>query len=136
MTAIESPEQLKAMREALAERRPLSRRWRELHALGQLIAAKAQLASEPFEGRIAEFPDAIVDAAPWHRELSEQALEDIDAMLQPGLTALQAIEARGHDVTAPALALWREFYNAREGLLGLAARSAASAAAEEGAVSR
>ncbi|WP_394730328.1 hypothetical protein [Altererythrobacter sp. GH1-8] len=123
MTAIESPEQLKAMREALAERRPLSKRWRELHTLGQLIALKAQLASEPFEGRIANFPDAIVDAAPWHRELAEQALEDIDAMLQPGLTALQAIEARGHDVTAPALALWREFYHAREGLLSLAPKA-------------
>lgn len=120
MNAIESPEQLKAMREALANRRPLSKRWRELHALGQLIAAKAQLASEPFDGPIAEFPDAILDAAPWHRELAEQALEDIDAMLQPGLTALQAIEARGHDATAPALALWREYYAARDGLMGLA----------------
>ena len=128
MTAIESPEQLKAMREALAERRPLSKRWRELHTLGQLIAVKAQLSSEPFEGRLADFPDAIVDAAPWHRDLAEQALEDIDAMLQPGLTALQALEARGHDATAPALALWREFYNAREGLLGLVPSSTKASA--------
>ncbi|XUU61467.1 hypothetical protein ACRAQ6_04130 [Erythrobacter sp. HA6-11] len=117
------------MRKALAERRPLSKRWRELHALGQQIAVKAQLAPEAFDGQLADFPNAIVDAAPWHRELAEQALEDIDAMLQPGLTALQAIEARGTEVTAPALALWREFYNAREGLLGLAPAQTAPAEA-------
>ena len=132
MTAIESPEQLKAMREALAERRPLSKRWRELHALGQQIAMKAQLATEPFEGRFAEFPNAILDAAPWHRELAEHAMEDIDAMLQPGLTALQAIEARGTDATAPALTLWREFYNAREGLMGLAPVQAQPAESAQG----
>lgn len=126
MTAIESPEHLQAMREALAERRPLSKRWRELHALGQLVAAKAQLGTEPFEGRIAAFPDRILDAAPWNQELADQALEDMDAILQPGLTALQAIEARGHDTTAPALALWREFYHARECLLGLAPEASAT----------
>ena len=126
MTAIESPEQMRAMREALAERRPLSKRWLELHALGQQIAAKAQLAKEPLDGRVSEFPKQIAGAAPWNRELADQALEDIEAILQPGLTALNAIEARGHDTTAPALALWREYHNAREGLLALAPKEQAA----------
>ena len=52
--------------------------------------------------------------------LARDALGDIDAILQPGLTALRNIQARGQDTTAPALALWREFHALRSSLLVLA----------------
>ena len=52
-------------------------------------------------------------------------MDDVDAVLQPGLTALRLIASRGSDTTAPALALWREFYFARTGLLAMCPASGA-----------
>lgn len=95
----------------------LAQRWEELHSAAAQLAKVADLAPERFEGRLAAFPDLLGEANEWQRELAWQGVEDIDAMMRPGLTALGTLEQRGSDVTAPAIALWREFYCAREAVL-------------------
>lgn len=120
MSVVENSQEINAMRAQIAATKPFAGRWQDLHTMGQQIAAMAQLAEEPMTGPLADFPQRLSDIAPWQRDLAEQALEDLDAILQPGLTALRAIEKRGHDTTAPALALWREYRNAREALLAMA----------------
>ncbi len=94
-------------------------KWRELHRRAAKLAAMARLSPEKFEGALAAFPDRISEAAPWQRELAWQGLEDIEAMLEPGLAALETLRKRGNATTAPALALWREFYGARSAMMAL-----------------
>lgn len=99
---------------------PLAAQWNELHDRAAVLAAMAQLSSEPFGAALAAFPDRIRAADEWQRVLVKQGVEDIEAMMQPGLAALETLQRRGVSTTAPALALWREFYTARGALLDLA----------------
>ncbi|MEL6531221.1 MAG: hypothetical protein AAFQ27_14785 [Pseudomonadota bacterium] len=111
------------MREALhAEEETtgsLAQRWEDLNATAVQLAMAADLAPERTDARIARFPAMVGNAHEWQRELAWQGLEDIDAMMRPGLSALSTLSDRGHDATAPALALWREFYRAREAVVSL-----------------
>lgn len=124
-----SPEETRFMRQ-LARRRGagvgasgtegLAGKWHELHACAADLAQLAQLSPEPFAGNIAAFPDRMDTATPRQRELAWQGLEDMEAMMQPGLVALETLRRRGAAVHVPALALWREFYTARGAVMALA----------------
>jgi hypothetical protein len=96
-------------------------KWRQVHRRAAELAALAQLSPEKFEGALAAFPDRIGEAPARQRELAWQGLEDIEAMMEPGLAALETLRRRGTTTTAPALALWREFYGARRSIMALAA---------------
>jgi hypothetical protein len=98
----------------------LDQHWDELHRRGVKIAKIAALSREAFTGRIAEFPLAIRKQSPARQDIAINAVADLLAITEPGITALSAIEARGQDATAPALALWREYHAAREALMALA----------------
>ncbi len=121
MFAMLNPQQIRAMRQTCedARSRPLTlrQRWESLHESAQIIGAMAHLAREEYRGRIALFPSIVLKSPQKQQEIAEQGLEDLDALIQPGLTALLAIEARGQDTTAPALALWREVHSARQSLM-------------------
>ena len=97
----------------------MARRWSALHADAAMVGQLADLAPE-FKGQTpTAFSEALAKASDWQCRLAMEAIEDIDAMLQPGLTALRTIFSRGQDAAAPALALWREFYAAREAVLAM-----------------
>lgn len=115
------PDQMHAMRtaaqRALHPVASLAERWEVLHRQVAELAALAQLAPEAPRADTGTFTSMLTEAQDWQRELAWQAIADIDAMMQPGLTALKVITARGRDASAPALALWREFHAAREAVL-------------------
>lgn len=122
-----SPQQARAMRHTVrsGDSAPtpapnLASRWADLHDRAAQLAALAQLSPEPFTGPLATFPGRIGKAAPWQRALADEGLEDIEAMMRPGLAALETLKNRGAAANAPALALWREFYTARGAVLALA----------------
>lgn len=123
MSAMEHPDQMRAMRASLRGKQnarvTLVERWRSLHQTANEIADKAALSDETMSEEVASFPDRVEAAGGDRAFYVRRGLEDMDAVLQPGLTALRLIEARGLDTTAPALALWQEFYNARAALLSL-----------------
>ena len=48
-------------------------------------------------------------------------IDDCAAALHTGITALIGASENGHDTTAAALTLWREYNRAREALLALSA---------------
>ncbi len=98
----------------------LDRHWDELHRRGVQIARMAALSREPFAGDLANFPNAIRKQLPARIDIAVNAVADLLAITEPGIAALSAIEARGQDATAPALALWREYHAAREALMALA----------------
>lgn len=98
----------------------LAGKWADLHRQAARLTRLAQLSPEPYTGALAAFPAQIGAASAWQRELAWQGIDDIDAMLQPGLAALATLERRGMPTGAPALALWREFHEARSAIMGLA----------------
>lgn len=98
-------------------RAPLELRWQALHDKAERVAAMADLAAENLESVTATFAERLAHAEPRQCELAARAIGDIDTMLAMGLQALGVVERRGQETTAPALALWREFYHARAAIL-------------------
>lgn len=92
----------------------LAQQWEALHLQATQLAALAQIAAE---SELTTFSRLADQAQGWQLQLARQGLEDIAAMLRPGLAALATLTARGQDAAAPALALWREFHAARASVL-------------------
>jgi hypothetical protein len=97
----------------------LSRQWAAVQDAAQAVALMAGLAAEEPSNKVRNFPALIKDVKGWRLELAKNQIADISAMMQPGVAALLAVNARGQDATAAALTLWREFYAAREAVLAL-----------------
>ncbi|MEM1195311.1 MAG: hypothetical protein AAGH57_04350 [Pseudomonadota bacterium] len=97
----------------------LASKWEDLHQQAAQLARLADLSPEPFTGEVAAFPAQVGEASEWQRELAWQGIDDIDAMMRPGLAALATLTRRGLAANAPALALWREFYDARGAVMAL-----------------
>ena len=119
------PEDTRAMRAAgSTERRRLgdrAKRWEQLQRQAQSLAKLAGLAPESDQVSAAEFSKLLDDTGRWQSDLAREAIEDMDAMVRPGIAALKTLCDRGQDTTAPALALWREYYVARGRVLELLA---------------
>lgn len=96
-----------------------SMRWAALGEAGQVVAMLAGLEAERPSKEVRNFPALIRDAEPWRRELVDTGCADLAAVMEPGIAALLAVNARGADCRPAALALWREFATARSALLEL-----------------
>ena len=114
------PDQTRSMRD-IAAKTPvtgeIAKHWDALHRKAAQLAQMAELSAESITGELATFPARAEAAAPWQRDLISQGLEDMEAMMSAGMVALATLGTRAHSAHAPALALWREFYNARAALL-------------------
>ena len=106
----------------------LTRKWAALHDSAANVAAIADLATKHDHTQANELISKLAQASDWQCRLAADAIDDIDAMMQPGLTALRTLTGRGQDAVAPALALWREFYSAREAVLAMLDNTAPAAA--------
>ena len=95
-------------------------KWSTLHDAAAAVRVIAGLASEPLTPEVRNFPARMRGAGGWRRELAEQGLEDLGAIMEPGLSALVSARAQGVNPTAAARALWTEFQAARDALLALA----------------
>ncbi|WEK45422.1 MAG: hypothetical protein P0Y56_10285 [Candidatus Andeanibacterium colombiense] len=99
----------------------VSLKWTALQDAGAVVAMLAGLDPERASPEIRNFPAAIRTAGEWRRHSAENGIDDLAAIMEPGIAALLAVNARGADPHAPALALWREFHAARTALLALVA---------------
>ncbi|MFM2300630.1 MAG: hypothetical protein RLZZ84_366 [Pseudomonadota bacterium] len=95
-------------------------KWAVLHEAAAVVAQLAGLESEATLAEILHFPAVIREAGGWRRTLAEQGIEDLSAIMEPGLAALLTVHARGIDPAAAARSLWQEFAAARTALLSLA----------------
>lgn len=95
-------------------------KWSALQDAAAVVATLAGLAPEARSPEIRNFPAVIRGAGNWRRESAEKGIEDLAAIMEPGIAALLAVNARGADARPAALALWSEFYAARAALLALA----------------
>ena len=97
----------------------MSMKWSALHDAVNVVGMLAGLAAEPARPEIRNFPAVMRDTGGWRRALAEQGIDDLSAVMEPGLAALLAVHARGANPGVPALALWQEFHAARAALLAL-----------------
>lgn len=97
----------------------MTRKWLALHDAAAAVGAVAGLRTEPMPAEVSGFPAAIQACAGWHRQQAEQGLDDLLAIMEPGLSALLTLHARGGNSHPAAMALWHEFHAARDALLAL-----------------
>ena len=94
-------------------------KWVALHDAAGVVAKLASLENEPMQPETRNFPALMRDTGGWRRNLADQGIADLFAVMEPGLTALLAIHARGADAAPAALALWQEFDAACAALMAL-----------------
>lgn len=97
----------------------MSMKWSALHDAVAVVGTLAGLAAEPMRAEVRNFPAIMRDAGGWRRDRAEQGIDDLSAVMEPGIAALLAIHARGANPAPAALALWQEFHAARAALLAL-----------------
>ena len=86
-------------------------------ASSEVVAGLAQVQDVEPALRV---PFALDQVTGGRRMLVDQALEDLLAMMEPGLTALLDAHQHGGPTAPAAMALWQEFLRARRGLMALA----------------
>jgi hypothetical protein len=96
-----------------------AQKWTALHEAAAVVAALAGLPQQPLAPELRGFAEAVARAPRFRRELAEQGVEDMAAIMEPGLAALIAVHTAGRDASAPARALWQEFTTSRDSLLAL-----------------
>ena len=96
-----------------------SMRWAALADAANVVALLAGVEPERSTPELRNFPALIRAAEPWRREQAENGVADLAAVMEPGIAALLAVNARGADPRPAAMALWREFIAARSAILAL-----------------
>ena len=97
----------------------LEERWDALVQKGEKIAALAELGEERSDDANRSFVRCLQSADKHAADAATRGLEDMELLVSVGLKALLEVQAREKDVQAPALALWRELYHAREAVLSV-----------------
>jgi hypothetical protein len=122
------PDDMRKLRHtAFAARHPVDSmlaRWQAINDDAARLARLAALTAPEYHPHQefrnpADFVGALANAVEWQRELAWQAVQDIEAMLQSGMSALDVLADRGKDPRVPALALWREVDAAQRAVLAM-----------------
>ncbi len=94
-------------------------KWDALHEAASAVAMLAGVGEDITPQRVREFPYRLKALDPWRQHLAERGMDDLKAIMEPGIEALVTVNENGLDTAVPAMALWREFVAARESLLAL-----------------
>ena len=101
----------------------LAVQWDAVHEAARAVGILAQLGEEEPDDDVRSLPARAGTLEGARRELVARGVDDLAAVMQPGLRALLALTGRGHDTTSAALTLWREFHTARSAILNLAEKA-------------
>ena len=94
-------------------------RWAALGEAAVVVALLAGIEAEQPSKLIRNFPASLRECQPWQRDLATGGIDDLAAIMETGLAALLAVNARGTNCRAAASALWQEYIAARAALLVL-----------------
>ena len=97
----------------------LAEQWEAVHEAAAAVGNLAQLGREALSEEVAHLPLRAAEKGGWHYEMAARGIDDLAAVMQPGLRALLSLTAQGQDTTAAALTLWREFHTARAAIIDL-----------------
>ena len=110
---------VEAATEATPTVEQLANRWEAVHEAAAAVAGLAQLAREEPVAEVASLPLRAAQQDSRTYALAADAIDDLAAVMQPGLRALLTLTAGGKDTTAAAMTLWREFHMARAAIMRL-----------------
>ncbi|MGY6637947.1 MAG: hypothetical protein ACXIUO_12500 [Erythrobacter sp.] len=117
------PDDMRRLRQsAFAARHPIDsmiERWQAIAANSANVAKLAGLKDATSLHHPDAFVAALDQASEWQRELAWQGVEDIEALVQSGMAALDVLHARGQDPQVPAIALWRELDAAQRSVMAM-----------------
>lgn len=98
---------------------PIARKWTALGEAAEVVSALAGMDSPAQNKSARDFPEAISEAGGWRKDRAENGVDDLAAIMEPGIAALLSVNASGADPGPAARALLEEFSAAREALLAL-----------------
>lgn len=104
---------------AILQPAELAAQWEAVHEAAGAVAALAQLGAEELDDDLRQLPERAADIGGVQYQLVARGIDDLAAVMQPGLRALLAMTDKGQDTTSAALTLWREFHKAREAIAAL-----------------
>lgn len=104
----------------LANPAALAAQWEAVHDAAAAVGMLAQLGREEPGEEVLGLPDRAATVGGFAYEMVARGVDDLAAVMQPGLRALLSLTAQGQDTTAAALTLWREFHSARAVVIGFA----------------
>jgi hypothetical protein len=98
----------------------MAMRWTAIHDAVDAVAFFAGITPAEDGPEISDFPEIMRQCGGWRRDLANQGVEDLIAILEPGVTALLSAHEGGANAKPAAIVLWQEFLAARGALLALA----------------
>ncbi|UOR16078.1 hypothetical protein [Qipengyuania aquimaris] len=101
----------------------LAAQWDAVHQAAAAVATLAQLGTEEQDEATLSLPARAATLGEAHYAIVACAIDDLAAVMQPGLRALLAMTDKGEDTTSAALTLWREFHKARHAIVALVPES-------------
>lgn len=107
-------------REPMNEPAALAGQWDAVHEAAAAVGILAQLGEEEATEEVRSLPQRAAKLGGAKLEMIARGIDDLAAVMRPGLRALLSMMASGQDTTSAALTLWREFHNARAAVLALA----------------
>ena len=96
-----------------------SLRWEALVQASTVVAMLARIEPERPSPQIRNFPALIPRMEEWRRKAAENGIADLAAVMEPGIAALLALNARCADPQPAATALWQEYRAARDAIVAL-----------------
>jgi hypothetical protein len=92
-------------------------KWSALHDAARIVAVHAGLQMAPLTPQLRNFPAIIRSLDSSRSDLVAQGVEDLNVIMERGLSALLAVHARGVSTAFAAAALWQEFMAGRDALM-------------------
>lgn len=97
----------------------MSMKWAALLDAAAVVCTLAGLQPEVRKPEVRNFPAIMRDTGGWRYDMAQQRVDDLAAIMEPGLAALLAVSARGASPAPAALALWYEYLAMRNALIAL-----------------
>ena len=104
----------------LPDRAVVMAQWEAVLEAAAAVAALGGIAREPLSPELLAVPRRVPASDDGRYLRLASAIDDLAAILQPGLRALLMLTAKGRDTTTAARTLWREYHAARGAILALA----------------
>lgn len=94
-------------------------RWAALVDAGNALALLAGTRDDVANRPARDFAAALAQSPAPRRRLADNAVADLAAIMESGLSALLAGQQRGGNTQVAARVLWREYVNARDSVLDM-----------------
>jgi len=92
-------------------------KWATLHEVAGVVGLLAGSPAEAADSTFSSFPILFRAASRKRKVFFDQGLDDLLAIMQPGIATLLTLHASRGDPAPAAMALWKEFHSARAALL-------------------